>query len=115
MLQSQPMLRAARVAQCHERRSIDQNHRRTVRSLRRIAPRAAPIVDVVVAGRQVRRIGILLEYSLDDRPDIKRGLGSAQRRKPFVNRLTHHIRERHATCAKSLRLTKSVGVEPYVD
>jgi len=51
----------------------------------------------------------LLEYLSDDRSDIGRGLGPTQRRKPFVNRLTHHIRQGHATRTKRLCLAKSIG------
>jgi hypothetical protein len=57
----------------------------------------------------------LLEYPSDDGPDIWRALGPTQRRKTFVDRFPHHIRQRHAASAKRLRLAKSVGVEPYVD
>src|SRR5215472_643534 len=69
----------------------------------------APIVDVVVAGRQVWGIGILLEHPPDDRHNIEWGLGPTQRRKPFVNRLADHIRQGHTMRAKLLRLAKSVG------
>jgi hypothetical protein len=76
--------------------------------------RCCPIVDIIVAGRQIGRIRVLLEYPSNECSRVNLRLGP-ELQETFVNGLAHHVGQANATLTKGPRLTEAFRIEPYVD
>jgi hypothetical protein len=76
--------------------------------------RCGPIMRIIAAGRQTRRIRVLFEYAPNESLHVDVGL-APELPESFVNRFTHHVGQPNPALAKSPRLAEPLRIEPHVD